>query len=231
MKIKSIYSGHRYPKEIISHVVWLYHRFTLSYRDIEDILAYRGIEVSYESIRQWCLKFGKLYAKKLRKKHGIKSDTWYLDEVFITIRGQLHYLWRAVDQDGEVIDILVQKRKDKKSAKRFFNKLLKKQGRVPYELITDKLRSYGAAKKELMPSVTHNQERYANNRAENSHQKTRQQERQMRGFKSHKQAQIFLSIHGQVNNLFNLGRHLMNAKNYRSFRERALNEWTVISYA
>jgi len=231
MKPINIYSGYRYPKEIISHVVWLYHRFTLSFRDIEDILSYRGIQVSYETIRQWCLKFGKIYARKLRKKHGKKSDTWYLDEVFITIRGQLHYLWRAVDQDGEVIDILVQKRKDKRSALRFFKKLLKQQGRTPFELVTDKLKSYGAAKNEIMPSVTHIQDRYSNNRAENSHQRTRQQERQMRKFKSHKQSQLFLSIHGQVNNLFNLGRHLLRAKNYRLFRERALNEWTVVSCA
>ena len=201
MKPKNSYSGHRYPKEIIRHVVWLYHRFTLSFRDIEDILAYRGIQVSYESIRQWCLKFGKLYARKLRNKHGKKSDCWFLDEVFITIRGKLHYLWRAVDQDGDVIDILMQKRKDKKAALRFFKKLLKKQGGVPFELMTDKLRSYGSAKKEVMPSVTHIQDRYSNNRAENSHQRTRQQERQMRGFKSHKQAQLFLSVHGQVNKL------------------------------
>jgi len=231
MKPKNSYSGHRYPKEIISHVVWLYHRFTLSFRDIEDILAYRGIQVSYETIRQWCLKFGKLYARKLRNKHGIKSDRWFLDEVFLTINGRLHYLWRAVDQDGEVIDILVQKRKDKRAALIFFKKLLKKQGRVPFELMTDKLKSYGSAKEESMPSVTHIQAHYSNNRAENSHQRTRQQERQMRGFKSHKQAQLFLSVHGQANNLFNLGRHLMRAKNYRMFRERAFNEWAVISCA
>lgn len=231
MKPKHIYSGHRYPKEIISHVVWLYHRFTFSFRDIEDILAYRGIQVSYESIRQWCLKFGELYAKKLRNKHGKKSDRWFLDEVFLTINGHLHYLWRTVDQDGEVIDILVQKRKNKKAAERFFRKLLKSQGNVAYELVTNKLRSYAAAKNEIIPSVSHIQERYSNNRAENSHQRTRQQERQMRGFKSHKQAQLFLSIHAQINNLFNLGRHLMSVKNHRVFRERALNEWYVISYA
>ena len=187
--------------------------------------------MSYESIRQWCLKSGELYAKKLRNKHGKKSDRWFLDEVFLTINGHLHYLWRAVDQDGEVIDILVQKRKNKKAAQRFFRKLLKSQGNVPYELVTDKLRSYAAAKNEIIPSVSHIQERYSNNRAENSHQRTRQQERQMRGFKSHKQAQFFLSIHGQVNNLFNLGRHLMSAKNHRMFRERSLNEWAVISFA
>jgi len=148
---------------------------------LKIFLPIRGIEVSYESIRQWCLKFGRTYAKKLRNKHRIKSDRWFLDEAFITIRGQLHYLWRAVDQDGDVIDILVQKRKDKKTAKRFFKKLLKKQGRVPHELMTDKPKSYGSAKKEVMPSVTHIQEKHANNRAENSHQRTRQQERQMRG--------------------------------------------------
>ena len=192
MKPKTIYSDHRYPKEIISHVVWLYHRFTLSFRDIEDILAYRGIPVSYESIRQWCIKFGKAYARKLRNRHGKKSDCWYMDEVFITIRGKLHYLWRVVDQDDEMIDILVQKLKDKRSALKFFKKLLKQQGRTPFELVTDKLKSYGAAKNEIMPSVTHIQERYANNRAVNSHQRTRQQERKMRQFKSHKQTHLFL---------------------------------------
>jgi len=121
---KNPYSGHRYPAEIISHTVWLYYRFTLSF---EEILAYRGINVTYEAIRQWCLKFGEIYAKNLRKKHGKKSDRWFLDEVFIKIDGKLHYLWRAVDQDGDVIDILVQKRKDKQAAKRFFKKLLKSQ--------------------------------------------------------------------------------------------------------
>jgi putative transposase len=119
---KEIYAGHRYPAEIISHAVWLYYRYTLSFRDIEEILAYRDINVSYESIRQWCLKFGGIYANNLKKKHGKKSDRWFLDEVFITMDGILHYLWRAVDQDGETIDILVQKRKDKRAAKRFFKK-------------------------------------------------------------------------------------------------------------
>ena len=220
MKNKTIYSGHRYPKEIISHVVWLYYRFTLSFRDIEDLMAYRGIDVSYESIRQWCQKFGQFTSKKLRKKYGKKSDRWFLDEVFLTIDGQLHYLWRAVDQDGEVIDLLVQKRKDKKAALRFFRKLLKRQEEIPFELITDKLKSYGAANKEIMPSVNHTQDRYANNRVENSHQRTRQKERQMRGVKSHKHAQKMLFIHGQINNLFNLGRHLTRAKYYRMFRDQ-----------
>ena len=188
MKSKNIYSGHRYPKEIISHVVWLYYRFTLSFRDIEELMAYRGIDVTYESIRQWCDKFGKFTSKNLHRKYGKKSDRCFLDEIFLTIYGQLHYLWRAVDQDGEVIDILVQKRKDKKAALRFFRKLLKKQKETPFELITDKLKSYGKANKEIMPPVNHTQDRYANNRAENSHQRKRQKERQMRGFKSHKHA-------------------------------------------
>ena len=143
----------------------------------------------------------------------------------------MHYLWRAVDQDGDVIDILLQKRKDKGAAMRFFKKLLEKQVRIPYQMYTDKLKSYAAAKNEMIPSVNHIHNRYSNNRAENSHQRTRQQERQMRGFKSHKQAQIFLSIHGQINNLFNLGRHLMKAEYYRTFRDRALNDWTEISCA
>jgi putative transposase len=226
---KNPYSGHRYPSEIISHTVWLYYRFTLSLRDIEEILAYRGIKVTYEAIRQWGLKFGELYAKNLRKKHGKKSDRWFLDEVFIKIDGKLHYLWRAVDQDGDVIDILVQKRKDKQAAKRFFKKLLKSQESTPFEIMTDKLKSYGAAKKEIMPSVTHIQDQYANNRAENSHERTRQQERQMRRFKSHKHAQRFLAVHGQVNNLFNLSRHLMKAKHYKIFRDCAFSDWSEIS--
>ena len=169
--------------------------------------------------------------EKIRNKHVQKGDRWFLDEVFLTVRGKLHYLWRAVDQDGDVIDILVQKRKDKKAAQRFFKKLLKAQERTPYKLMTDKLKSYGSAKDELMPSVTHIQARYSNNRAENSHQRTRQQERQMRGFKSHKQAQLFLSVHGQVNNLFNLGRHLMRAENYRFFCFRVFNEWSEMTCA
>ena len=176
------------PAEIISHTVWLYHRFTLSFRDIEDILGERVIIVSYETVRQWCLKFGLDYAKKLRKRQGRLGDTWYMDEVFIKINGKRQYLWRAVDQDGDVVDILIQSRRDKRAALRFFRKMLKCQC-TPRKIVTDKLRSYDAARKEVMPSVIHDQDRYANNRAEGSHQLTRQQERQMRRFKSPVQAQ------------------------------------------
>ena len=223
------YRGYRFPPEIISQAVWLYHRFTLSLRDIEDLLAERGVIVSYESVRRWCMTFGLDYARVLRKRQGRLGDTWHMDEVFITINGQRHYLWRAVDQDGDVIDILVQSRKDKQAAKRFFRKLLKGQGCSPNRMVTDKLPSYGAAKRDLMPSVIHCQERYANNRAEVSHEHTREQERQMRRFKSPGQAQLFLSVHSQVHNLFRVGRHLLRAANYRVLRAQAFQSWQEVT--
>ncbi len=166
----SSYRGHRFPAEIISHAVWLYHRFCLSFRDIEDPLAERGITVSYEAIRQWCRKFGTEYARTLKRREGRLGDTWYLDELFVTIQGKRQYLWRAVDQDGDVIDILVQPRRDRRAAERFFHKLLKGQGEEPLRLVTDKLRSYGAAHRTTMPSVSNDTKQYANNRAEVSHQ-------------------------------------------------------------
>ena len=149
------YRGYRFPSEIISHAVWLYHRFCLSLRDVEDLLAQRGITVSYETIRHWCQAFGPDYARRLRRRRGRMGDTWYLDELFVKIQGRRQYLWRAVDQDGDVIDILVQSRRDRRAAARFFRKLLKAQGRVPQCLITDNLLSYGAAHRIVMPSVVH----------------------------------------------------------------------------
>ncbi len=222
---KSWYYGHRFPPEIISYAVWLYHRFCLSFRDVEDLLAERGVEVSYESVRQWCNRFGPQYARTLKKRQGRLGDTWHLDEVFVKIRGQQHYLWRAVDQDGDTIDILVQKRRNKRAAKRFFRKLLKGQCVSPRELITDKLRSYSAAHRELIPSVVHSTQQYTNNRAEVSHEPTRQRERQMRRFKSVGQAQRFLTVHGVIGNHFRLGRHLLRAVHYREFRSRAFADW------
>jgi len=204
MKNTNMYLGYRYPAQIISHAVWLYHRFTLSFRDIEELLAARGITVSYETIRNWCLKFGNRYCNSLKKSRGQLGDTWFLDEVFIKINGVLHYLLRAVDQDVDEIDILVQKRKDKKAARRFFKKLLKGQQVTPIKIITDKSSSYAAAKQEQMPSVDHSTQQYENNRCELSHQPTRQQERQMRRFKSQGQAQRFLACHRIVNNLSEL---------------------------
>ncbi len=183
------YHGYRFPHEIISHAVWLYHRFCLSFRDVEDLLAQRGVAVSYEAIRHWCHTFGLDYARKLRRRRGRMGDTWYLDEVFVTIRGRRQYLWRAVDQDGDLLDILVQSRRDRRAAMRFFRKVLKGQGRSPRRLVTDRLRSYSAAHRTVMPSVIHSTRQYENNRAEASHQPTRQRERQMRRFKSSAHAQ------------------------------------------
>ncbi len=225
------YRGYRFPAEIISHAVWLYHRFCLSFRDVEDLLAERGVTVSYEAIRLWCLKFGPEYARGLKRRQGRLGDTWHLDEVFVTIQGERQYLWRAVDQDGDVIDILVQPRRDRKAAKRFFRKLLKGQCRVPGRLVTDKLGSYAAAHREVMPSVVHTIKQYANNRAEVSHEPTRQRERQMRRFKSPGQAQRFLTVHGLVQNLFRVGRHLLRAPHHRELRGRVFLVWHAATCA
>ncbi len=216
---------------IISHAVWLYHRFSLSFRDVEDLLAERGVTVTYEAIRQWCRTFGLHYARRLRRHRGRMGDTWYLDELFVKIQGRQQYLWRAVDEDGDTIDILVQSRRNRRAALRFFRKLLKGQGCVPRRLITDKLRSYPAACRTVMPSVVHCTEQYANNRAEVSHQPTRQRERQMRRFKSAAQAQRFLAVHGVVLNLFRLSRHLLRAVHHRLLRARAFGVWQEVTCA
>ena len=168
------YHGYRFPPDIISHAVRLYHRFCLSFRDAEDLLAQRGVTVTYETIRQWCQRFGPVYARRLRRRRGRLGDTWHLDEVFVTIQGRQQYLWRAVDEDGDVLDILLQSHRNRRAAVRFFRKLLKTQGRIPRRLITDQLRSYAAACRTVMPSVVHVTDQYANNRAEVSHQPTRQ---------------------------------------------------------
>ncbi len=210
-----MYKRHRFPPEIIQYAVWLYHRFNLSHRDIEDMLAERGITVSYEAIRLWCNKFGLKYVRRLKKKHQGYGDTFFIDEVFVRIDGKQHYLWRAVDQDGEIVDVFLQRRRDGKAAKRFFKRLLKAHRMEPRKIVTDKLRSYGVAHRELIPDTIHDTSQYANNRAELSHQPTRVRERVMRRFKSTQQAQRFLTVHAAVYNLFNLGRHLVSAKTYR----------------
>jgi putative transposase len=157
---RSPYYGYRFQPEIISYAVWVYHRFCLSFRDVEDLLAERGIIVSYETIRLWCQKFGPEYAQKLKRRQGRLGDIWHLDEVFIRINGQHHYLWRAVDQDGDVIDILVQPRRDQRAAERFFRRLLRGQGKEPLRIITDKLKSYSAAMRTILCDVAHHTERY-----------------------------------------------------------------------
>ncbi len=226
---KSPYAGYRFPPEVISQAVWLYFRFPLSLRMVEEMLAARGIIVSHESVRQWALKFGQDFANQIRRRLPATGDKWHLDEVAIKIAGKKHWLWRAVDQDGIVLDVLVQSRRDKGAAKRLLRKLLKRQCRAPRVMVTDKLGSYSAAKRELIPGVEHRQHKGLNNRAENSHQPTRRRERQMKRFKSAGQVQRFLSAHEQINNLFHLGRYHVTASEYRAARGRAFAMWADIS--
>ncbi len=223
------YKGFRFPQEIIAHAVWLYHRFSLSFRDVEELLFARGIVVTYETIRQWCLKFGQTFANALRRRRAQLGDKWHLDEVFLKIRGQTHYLWRAVDQDGNVLDILVQSRRNKAAAKKFFRKLLKGCTYVPRVMVTDKLASYSAAKREVLPGVEHRQSRYLNNRAENSHQPTRKRERIMQRFKSFEHAQRFLSAFGPIREHFCPRRHRFRAAEYRRERAHRFQTWNQVT--
>ena len=216
------YKRHRFPPDIISYAVWLYYRFNLSHRDIEDLLAERGIIVSREAIRLWCIKFGAIYVRRLKRKHRGYGDTFYIDEVFVKINGKQHYLWRAVDQDGEVVDVYLQTKRDGAAAKRFFKRLLRSHGDEPRKIVTDRLRSYGVAHRELIPETIHNTQQYENNRAEQSHEATRVRERVMRRFKSVGQAQRFVAAHAAVHNLFNLGMHLVRAQHYRDLRGKCV---------
>jgi putative transposase len=222
------YARHRFPAEVSSHAVWLYVRFPLSLRMAEEMLAARGIEVSHETVRQWALKFGHGIANRIRRRLPAPGDKRHLDEVVISIAGKKHWLWRAVDQHGIVLDILVQSRRNAKAARRLLRKLLKKQGIAPRVMITDKLASYGAAKREIMPGVEHRQHRGLNNRAENSHQPARRRERIMKCFKSAGQAQRFLSVHDQVANLF---RRPANTKaiDHRRVRAQAFRVWAEVT--
>src|SRR5919202_2533667 len=226
---KSPYAGYRFPAEVISHAVWLYFRFPLSLRMVEEMLAARGIVGSHETARQWALKFGQDFADRIRRRLPCPGDKWHLDEVAIKIAGVQHWLWRAVYQTGVVLDVLVQSRRDKRAAKRLLRKLLKRQCRAPRVMITDKLGSYGAAKQELMPGVEHRRHKGLNNRAENSHQPTRRRERQMKRFKSAGQAQRFLSAHDRINNLFHLHRDHLPAAEYRAVRAQAFALWAEIT--
>jgi putative transposase len=183
--------------------MWLYHRFNLSHRDVEDLLAERGVTVSYEAIRLWCNKFGSKYAQRLRRTHQGYGDTFYIDEVFVKILGQRHYLRGAGDQDGEVVDVFLQKRRDGKVAKCFFKRLLRKNKAEPRKIVTEKLRSYSVAHRELIPEAIHDTSQYTNNRCELSHEPTRVREWGMRKLKSMHQAHCFLGAHAAVYNLFN----------------------------
>src|ERR687885_1098859 len=223
------YRGFRFPAEIISHAVWLYHCFGLSLREVETILAERGVMVSHESVRAWGLRFGRAFANALKKCRPRPGDKWHMDEVFIRIRGKLHYLWRAVDQEGRVLDILVQSRRNAGAAKRFFRKLLRGLQYVPRVIVTDKLRSYAAAKREILPGVEHRQSRYLNNRVEVSHQPTRERERRMQRFKSPGHAQRFLSAYGLIAQHFRPRRHLLAASNYRQEMRKRFESWAEIT--
>src|SRR5919206_4286701 len=228
---KSPYAGHRFPAELISQAVWLYFRFPLGLRMVEEMLAARGIVVSHETIRQWALKFGQEFANRIRRRLPRIGDKWHLDEVAIKIAGVKHWLWRAVGQTGMVLDALVQRRRDERAAKRLLRKLLKRRCRAPRVMVTDKLASYGAAKGEVMPGVEHRRHKGPNNRAENSHQPTRRRERQMKRFKSARQVQRFLSAHDQVNNLFYLHRDHLPAAEYRAVRAQAFAIWAEVTGA
>jgi putative transposase len=207
------YKRHRFPPEIIQHAVWLYFRFPLSYRNVEDLLAERGIDISYETVRRWSLKFETLYARKLRRLRPRPSDRWHLDEVFVSIGGRRMYLWRAVDDEGEVLDILVQAKRDKRAALTVMRKLMKKHGFA------------GAALRPLGASRLHVTGGRLNNRAENSHLPVRQRERRMLRFKSPRCAQRFLSTHAAIYNTFNVERHLISRKTMREFRNDAMSLW------
>jgi putative transposase len=225
----SLYKGHRYPGEIISHCVWLYNRFPLSLREVEEMMMARGVVVSYEAIRGWCQKFGQTYANGLRRRRPRPGDKWHLDEVFIKIGGKTHYLWRAVDQDGNVLDILVTSHRDAKAATRFFRKLLRGVRSVPRVLVTDKLASYGVAHRRLIRGVEHRRSKYLNNRAENSHQPTRQRERAMKKFTSPGHAQRFLSAFSGISPHFRPRRHRLTATQYRHEMTTRFTTWNEVT--
>ncbi len=222
---RSPYHGHRFPPPIIQHVVWLYLRFTLSLRDVEEMLAERGLDLTYETVRRWVGKFGPLFARELRKRRPRPTARWHLDEMVVTIAGKRHWLWRAVDDEGEVLDILVQTRRDTRATVRIMRKLVRKLGFAPETITTDKLGSYGAAKRQLGLQARHEQRQRQNNRAENSHQPTRRRERKMQRFKSAGSAQRFLSAHAAVHNTFNLQSHLVSRTTLKQFRADAIANW------
>jgi len=196
------YKRHRFPPSVIAHAVWLYFRFPLSLRLVEEMLLERGVIVSYETVRCWAKKFGPNYARRLRRKAPNPTDVWHLDEVMVTIGGRKHWLWRAVDQDGYVLDEIVQACRNTKAAKRLLIRLMKKQGCLPKRIVTDKLGSYGAARRQIMPGVEHRSRKGLNNRAENSHLPLRKRERVMQRVRSPGALQRFVSVFSAVRNLF-----------------------------
>jgi len=225
----SLYKGYRYPPEIISHGMWLYYRFAVSLRDVSELLLARGIEVSHEAVRLWTVRFGLEYARRLRRTRGPCSNVWHLDELCLMINGKRGWLWRAVDDAGEVLDILVQRRRSARAAKHFFRKLLKGLRMVPRAIVTDRLASYAAAKAAVLPSVAHLRHWRQNNRVENSHHPVRQRERGLQRFKSLRHAARFCSVFSTVCNQFRPGRHALSASNFRTVMRRRWREWDGVS--
>jgi putative transposase len=222
------YRGYRYPVEVISHAVWLYFRFNLSLRDVEELLAERGVSVTYETIRAWCAKFGPSYATTLRRRRPHPSDKWHLDEVQLKIKGKRYWLWRAVDKCGVVLDILVQQRRDQVAAENFLRRVISATGSEPRVVITDKLSSYPPALRHVLPNLDHRRHKGLNNRAENSHQPTRQRERLMRRFKSPEQAQQFLGPFGAIGDHFRVGRYRASAASRRQLLVERHSTWREV---
>ncbi|RUM95390.1 IS6 family transposase [Pseudaminobacter arsenicus] len=223
------YKRHRFPPAVIAHAVWLYFRFPLSLRLVEEMLLERGIVVSYETIRCWAKKFGPAYAGRLRRKPPNSNDIWHLDEMVVTIGGRRHWLWRAVDQDGYVLDEILQTRRNTKAAKHLLIRLMKKQGYLPKRIVTDKLRSYSAARRQVMPTVEHRSHKGLNNRAENSHLPLRKRERLMQRFRSPGALQRFTSIFSALRNLFVPPRSKRSAIALRLHRLRAIAHWKAVA--
>ena len=228
---KISYKRHRYPPQIIAHVVWLYVRFNLSLREVEELMLERGVDVSYEPIRRWTVKFGPLIAHVLRRRQPRPGNVWHLDEVVVKIAGRSYWLWRAVDQSGIVLEEILQSRRDKRAAKRLLIKLMKRWGFVPIRNITDKLRSYGAAKREIAPGLDHWSHRGLNNRAENSHLPFRKRERVMQGFRSPGGLQRFVSMQSATRNRFSVPARRRSALTIRYNRLEAFEAWKSAAHA
>ena len=224
------FDRHRFPPEVIRHAVWLYAKFTLSFRDVEDLMAERGLDVSYETVRRWCLKFGPAIARNLRSKRPAPSDHWHLDEMVIVVRGERYWFWRAVDNEGEVLDFLVQSRRNTEAAEKLMRKLLKKHD-APTRITTDKLRSYNAAFRKLGLHSEQVTDKRANKPAENSHQPVRRRERKMQRFKSPGSAQRFLNLQSATYNNFYFQRQLLDRPTLKRYREGAFNEWKTATSA
>ncbi len=228
---KISYRRHRFPPHLIQHAIWLYAQFSLSYRDIEDLSAERGLDISYETVRRWFLKFGPGVARNLRQSRPTPSDYWHLDEMVIVIRGKKYWLWHAVDNEGEVLDNLVLPRRNVKAAIKLLRKLLKKQGVIPTLIVTDKLRYYHIAFKSIGITAEHIDNKRANNRAENTHRPVRRRDRKMQRFKSPGSAQRFLNLQSDTYNNFHLQRHLLNRITFQHYRAESFDVWKHASVA